>query len=157
VFVIGDQARCIEDGQLVPGLAPAAIGQGKAAARNILADLRGVSRENYHYVDKGMMATIGRASAVAQSGKLHMSGFVAWLAWCFVHILFLIGFRNRVLVFIQWVWSYVRYRRGARLITHPDWRLSDEQRRALRPAVPRALPPAVSEPPPSPKALGSTR
>ena len=68
-------------------------------------------------------STIGRASAVAQSGRLRMSGFVAWLAWCFIHILYLIGFRNRLLVFIQWVWSYVRYRRGARLITERDWKL----------------------------------
>jgi NADH:ubiquinone reductase (H+-translocating) len=70
------------------------------------------------------MATIGRASAVAQVGRLHLWGFIAWLAWSFIHILYLIGFRNRVLVFFQWVWSYIRYRRGARLITEHDWRLA---------------------------------
>ncbi len=79
----------------------------------------------FHYVDKGSLATIGRAAAIAQFGKIHISGFIAWLAWLFVHILFLIGFRNRILVFIQWAWSYVTYERGARLITGstylPGW------------------------------------
>jgi NADH dehydrogenase len=83
------------------------------------------SRPPFHYWDKGSLATIGRAAAVAQFGKIHISGFIAWLAWLFVHILFLIGFRNRLLVFIQWAWSYVTYERGARLITGstdlPGW------------------------------------
>jgi hypothetical protein len=82
-------------------------------------------RPRFHYWDKGSLATIGRAAAVAQFGKIHISGFMAWLAWLFVHILFLIGFRNRLLVFIQWAWSYVTYERGARLITGstdlPGW------------------------------------
>jgi NADH dehydrogenase len=82
-------------------------------------------RPPFHYWDKGSLATIGRAAAVAEFGKIHISGFIAWLAWLFVHILFLIGFRNRVLVFIQWAWSYVTYERGARLITGstylPGW------------------------------------
>ena len=127
VFVLGDQASFREpDGTVVPGVAPAAIQQGRHAAQNILHDLRGEERQPFEYVDKGIMATIGRASAVAQSGRFRLSGFVAWLAWCFVHILYLIGFRNRLLVFIQWVWSYVRYRRGARLITEHDWRMTAE-------------------------------
>jgi NADH dehydrogenase len=83
-------------------------------------------RPPFHYFDKGNLATIGRAAAVAQFGKIHISGFMAWLAWLFVHIFFLIGFRNRVLVFIQWAWSYFTYERGARLITGsstlPGWR-----------------------------------
>jgi NADH dehydrogenase len=83
------------------------------------------SRPAFHYWDKGSLATIGRAAAVAQFGKIHISGFIAWLSWLFVHILFLIGFRNRLLVFIQWAWSYVTYERGARLITGstylPGW------------------------------------
>ena len=83
-------------------------------------------RSKFHYWDKGSLATIGRAAAVAQFGKIHISGFLAWLSWLFIHILFLIGFRNRVLVFIQWAWSYVTYERGARLITGstdlPGWR-----------------------------------
>jgi NADH dehydrogenase len=71
------------------------------------------------------MATIGRASAVAQTGNFRLQGFIAWVAWCFIHILYLIGFRNRVLVFFQWTWSYIRYRRGARLITNRGWKLAE--------------------------------
>ena len=86
-------------------------------------------RPSFHYWDKGSLATIGRAAAVAQFGKIHISGFLAWLAWLFIHILFLIGFRNRLLVFIQWAWSYVTYERGARLITGstylPGWAPAD--------------------------------
>jgi NADH dehydrogenase len=123
VFVVGDQARFVDDGTLVPGVAQGAIQQGRHAARNILHSVRGASREAFHYRDRGMMATIGRASAVMESGTVKLSGFVAWAAWCFIHILYLIGFRNRLLVFIQWVWSYIRYRRGARLITEPRWQL----------------------------------
>jgi NADH dehydrogenase len=82
----------------------------------------------FHYCDKGSLATIGRAAAVAEFGKIHISGFLAWLSWLFVHIFFLIGFRNRLLVFIQWAWSYVTYERGARLITGstylPGWSAS---------------------------------
>ena len=89
-------------------------------------DGNGTRRPPFHYWDKGSLATIGRAAAVAEFGKIHISGFVAWLAWLFIHILFLIGFRNRLLVFIQWAWSYVTYERGARLITGstylPGWR-----------------------------------
>ncbi|MBX7084454.1 MAG: NAD(P)/FAD-dependent oxidoreductase [Nannocystaceae bacterium] len=125
VFVLGDQAHALHEGAPLPGLAPVAMQQGRAAARNILADLRGVAREPFAYFDKGSMATIGRARAVAQSHRLKLDGLIAWLAWCFVHILYLVGFRNRLLVFIQWIWSYLRYRRGARLITQHDWRLAE--------------------------------
>ena len=114
-----------ENGQTVPGVAPAAIQQGKAAARNIARDLQGKPRKNFHYVNKGSLATIGRAAAIAQFGKIHISGFLAWLSWLFVHIFFLIGFRNRLIVLIQWAWSYFTYERGARLITGdqtlPSW------------------------------------
>lgn len=124
VFVVGDQALIVDsDGEEVPGVAPAAIQTGRTAARNILHDVKEEHREDFVYFDKGLMATIGRADAVVQAGNLRTSGFVAWVAWCFVHILYLIGFRNRVLVFVQWVWSYFRYKRGARLITERDWRL----------------------------------
>lgn len=124
VYVVGDQAHFAQaDGTCVPGLCPAAIQMGRHAAVNILHDIAGEEREPFEYFDKGIMATIGRASAVVQSGRMRSSGFLAWLAWCFVHILYLIGFRNRILVFIQWIWSYVRYRRGARLITEHEWRL----------------------------------
>ena len=126
VFVIGDLAALKdENGKMLPGVAPVAIQQGKFVAKMIRRDLQREPRQNFKYWDKGSLATIGRASAVAQFGKIHISGFIAWLSWLFIHIFFLIGFRNRVLVFIQWAWSYVTYERGARLITGstklPGW------------------------------------
>ncbi len=126
VFVIGDLAALKdEDGKMLPGVAPVAIQQGKYVAKTIGRDLQNEPRQNFKYWDKGSLATIGRAAAVAQFGKIHISGFIAWLSWLFIHIFFLIGFRNRVLVFIQWAWSYVTYERGARLITGstalPGW------------------------------------
>jgi NADH dehydrogenase len=117
VFVVGDLASIQSDGKPVPGIAPAAMQMGKCAARNIAHSLRGEPREVFHYHDRGSMATIGRMAGVAQLGKMKFSGPMAWLLWLFVHILFLIGFRNRVLVFIQWCWCYITYDRGARLIT----------------------------------------
>jgi NADH dehydrogenase len=117
IFVIGDLATLKDKhGQLLPGLAPVAIQEGKAAARNIIRDVQGKPRENFHYLDKGSLATIGRAAAIGQWGRIHISGLFAWLSWLFVHIFFLIGFRNRILVMIQWAWSYFTYERGARLI-----------------------------------------
>jgi len=131
VFVIGDLAATKdEQGNLLPGVAPVAMQQGTYVAKLIRkeAESSGAavsSRPKFHYWDKGSLATIGRAAAVAQFGKIHISGFLAWLSWLFIHILFLIGFRNRLLVFIQWAWSYVTYERGARLITGstdlPGW------------------------------------
>ncbi len=119
VYVIGDLAHLEEEGALVPGVAPAAMQQGQHAARNITATLEGRPRQPFHYVDKGMLATIGRGAAVARIGRFKSTGFLAWLLWLFVHILFLIGFRNRIVVLIQWAWSYVTFDRGARLITAP--------------------------------------
>ena len=119
VYVIGDLAHIEQDGALVPGVAPAAMQQGELAAQNILAALDGRPRQPFHYVDKGMLATIGRGAAVAKIGRFKTSGFLAWLLWLFVHILFLIGFRNRLIVMIQWAWSYLTFDRGARLITAP--------------------------------------
>jgi len=126
VFVIGDLAALKDEhGKMVPGVAPAAIQQGKATARNIQRDLRHEPRQDFHYINKGNLATIGRAAAIAEFGRIHISGFLAWLSWLFIHIFFLIGFRNRVLVLIQWAWSYFSYERGARLITGdqtlPSW------------------------------------
>ena len=126
LFVIGDLATLKdENGKLLPGVAPVAIQEGKAAAHNIGAELRGEPRKNFHYFNKGNLATIGRAAAVAEFGKIHISGFVAWLAWLFVHVFFLIGFRNRIIVMVQWAWSYFTFERGARLITGdrhlPGW------------------------------------
>ena len=118
VFVIGDLAALADtDGKPLPGVAPVAIQQGGAAAKNLLHRIAGQPTVPFRYHDKGSMATIGRASAIAHIGKLELSGFAAWLAWLFVHILFLIGFRNRLMVMIQWAWSYVTFERGARLIT----------------------------------------
>jgi NADH dehydrogenase len=118
VFVIGDLASMKDAaGKPLPGVAPVALQQGKWVARQIAADLGSKPRENFHYLDKGSLATIGRAAAIAQFGKLHISGFIAWLAWLFIHILFLIGFRNRLVVIFQWAWSYLTYERAARLIT----------------------------------------
>jgi NADH dehydrogenase len=94
--------------------------EGTATAKNIQRDLQREPRQNFHYVDKGSLATIGRAAAVADFGKFHVSGFIAWLSWLFIHIFFLIGFRNRIIVMIQWAWSYFTYERGARLITGDD-------------------------------------
>ncbi len=121
IFVIGDLAALQdENGKMLPGVAQVAIQQGDWVAKNIARDLEHQSRLDFHYHDKGSMATIGRAAAVAQVGGIELSGYFAWLAWLFVHILFLIGFRNRLLVMIQWAWSYLTYERGARLITGSD-------------------------------------
>ena len=126
VFVIGDLAALKdEDGHWLPGVSPVAIQEGTATAHNIGRELQGQPRKNFHYWNKGSLATIGRAAAVADFGRIHISGFLAWLAWLFIHIFFLIGFRNRVIVMIQWAWSYLTYERGARLITGdkhlPGW------------------------------------
>lgn len=118
VFVIGDLAAVTgANGKPVPGLAPAAIQEGRQAAANILRDLEERPRQPFVYRDKGTLATIGRAAAVADFGKVHLSGFVAWLAWLFVHIYFLIGFRNRVIVLFDWALAYFTSDRAVRLIT----------------------------------------
>jgi NADH:ubiquinone reductase (H+-translocating) len=118
VFVAGDLAAVrMQNGRLVPGLAPAAMQMGKFAARQIVLSVEGRPREEFHYLDKGTLATIGRSKAVADLGKLHFSGYFAWLSWLFVHLLFLIGFRNRIMVVMDWVWAYITYNQSARLIT----------------------------------------
>ncbi len=119
VFVVGDLAALEQDGRAVPGVAGAAVQGGQHAARQIVRRLAGEPIETFHYVDKGSLATIGRKAAVADFGRVKLSGFLAWAAWLFIHILLLIGFRNRVLVFIEWAWAYFTYQRGARLITGP--------------------------------------
>lgn len=118
VFVVGDLAAITDkSGKEAPGVAPAAIQQGKSAAKNIWRSINGEPRRPFKYFDKGSLATIGRAAGVAEFGRLHLSGVVAWVSWLTVHIFFLIGFRNRVLVFIQWAWAYFTFQSGARLIT----------------------------------------
>lgn len=117
IFVVGDLAHFEQDGALIPGVAPAAIQQGIHAADNILREVKGQQPRPFRYVDKGSLATIGRSAAVADLGPVRLSGFVAWVAWLVVHIYFLIGFRNRLLVIIEWAWVYLTWDRGARLIT----------------------------------------
>ena len=118
VFVVGDLAHVEQaGGKLVPGVAPAAMQGGTYAARAILKRIDGKPVAPFAYWDKGSLATIGRKAGVAEIGRLRFSGFPAWLAWLFIHIFFLVGFRNRILVMIQWAWSYLSYDRGARLIT----------------------------------------
>ena len=127
VFVVGDLAAFkTESGAFLPGLSPVALQQGRFVARLIAERFAGgrrgaesrAARPVFHYVDKGTMATIGRSRAVAWAGPLKVTGFLAWLMWLFVHLWFLITFRNRVAVLFNWAWSYLTYKRGARLITH---------------------------------------
>ena len=122
VFVIGDMAHYAPgDGDRpLPGLSPVAMQQGRHVARQIQILLAGGWTERFAYFDKGTMATIGRNKAVADAGFMRFSGFIAWLAWLFVHVIFLVGFRNKVLVLINWAWAYATYGRGARLITRGE-------------------------------------
>ncbi|MEZ5305762.1 MAG: NAD(P)/FAD-dependent oxidoreductase [Pyrinomonadaceae bacterium] len=118
VFVIGDMAYVEDkDSNPVPAVAPAAIQMAKIAAGNILADIAGKTRKNFEYYDKGSMATIGRSKAIAEAGSIKLTGFIAWLAWLFVHLISLIGFRNRLWVLTEWFWAYLTRERSARLIT----------------------------------------
>jgi NADH:ubiquinone reductase (H+-translocating) len=122
VFVIGDLATLNDAaGHPLPGVAPVAIQMGRTVAQTISRDFKNLPRKNFHYHDKGSLATIGRAAAVAEIGRFHFSGLFAWLTWLLVHILYLIGFRNRVLVILQWAWSYLRFESAARLITDSRW------------------------------------
>ena len=117
VFVAGDQANFkTPDGSSLPGMAPVAVQQGIFVASTILGDIAGKPRKEFKYRDKGIMATVGRNKAIMKSGKWQMTGRLAWLAWLVVHIYFLTGFKNRLFVVMQWAWSYLTFRRGARLI-----------------------------------------
>jgi NADH dehydrogenase len=139
VFVLGDAAAFNhQEGGTLPGTSPVAIQMGEYAARAIEGDLAGRPRRAFSYWDKGQLAVIGRGQAVADIWKLHFGGFIAWLIWIFVHVFFLIGFRNRVMVLLQWAWSYLTYSRGARLITEETCMPTA----SLRPVgAPTALPP----------------
>ncbi|MEM7456227.1 MAG: NAD(P)/FAD-dependent oxidoreductase [Planctomycetota bacterium] len=126
VFVAGDQAHFEDDsGQPLPGLAPVALQQGRHFARNVKLMLAGKESEPFKYRDKGIMATIGRNKAVMKSGNWQMGGWFAWMAWLVVHIYFLTGFRNRFFVVLSWAWSYLTYRRGARLIVGEEGELDE--------------------------------
>lgn len=120
IFAVGDIAHLVQDDRVLPGVAPVAQGMGKHAARCILDDLAGRPRKAFRYVDKGQMATIGRSRAVVQSGRFELSGVLAWLAWVFIHLVFLITFRNRTLLFIKWAWAWLTYERASRLIWQTD-------------------------------------
>jgi NADH dehydrogenase len=126
IFVIGDLAHSAHQGDKpLPGIAPVAMQQGKYVARLIRARVTGKAVGPFRYRHKGDMATIGRARAVADLGRWHVSGYFAWLAWLFVHLVFLIEFQNRVLVLIQWAWNYITFNRAARLITGEGVTLDD--------------------------------
>jgi NADH dehydrogenase len=118
-FVVGDLAALDQDGKPLPGVAQVAIQQGRAAAENIRRRMAGEATRPFRYHDRGNLAVLGRSAAVADLGRIHLAGFPAWLVWCFVHILYLIGFRNRFVVLFEWAWAYFSYQRGARLITGP--------------------------------------
>jgi NADH:ubiquinone reductase (H+-translocating) len=143
IFVIGDTMTTEQDGKPLPGVAPVAIQQGHYVATAIIHRIQGESGEGpFRYFDKGNLATVGRAFAVLEAGKIRLSGLIAWLAWMVVHIFFLIGFRNRVVVLIQWAWAYVSYQRGARLITVP----MPEPEAAPVPAAAASPPSAPAQP-----------
>lgn len=128
VFAIGDTALFLhQDGKPLPGVSPVAMQQGRFVARAIAADLAGRQRGTFHYVDKGSMATIGRSRAIAEMRQLKLSGFPAWVAWLAVHLFFLIGFKNRFFVLLDWIYAYFTYRRGARLITGRRLRAGPER------------------------------
>jgi NADH dehydrogenase len=141
VFVAGDLAHAEDEkGRPYPGLAPVAMQQGRFVAQTILDDIAGKPRGRYHYDDKGQMATVGRRRAIVEVGRIRFGGRLAWWTWLLVHIYYLTGFRNRVLVLIQWAWSYLTFARGARLIVGKNWRsyapaVAGEQQ-ALAPAAP---------------------
>jgi len=117
VYVIGDTATRVVDGVVIPGVARAAIDGGRHAAKNILRSLEGLPPLPFNFKNPGMLATIGRGAGIADFGKLKLSGLLAWMAWLFIHILFLVGFRNRFAVVLEWAAAYLTYDRGARLIT----------------------------------------
>jgi NADH dehydrogenase len=119
VWVAGDLAAFEQDGRPVPGVAPAAIQMGDHAARNVLRLMAGETPRPFRYVDKGSLATIGRRAAVAVIGRVKLSGLPAWLAWLGIHIFFLIGFRNRIVVIFEWALAYFTHQRNARLILEP--------------------------------------
>ncbi|MEP7126078.1 MAG: NAD(P)/FAD-dependent oxidoreductase [Byssovorax sp.] len=149
IYVIGDVAAAKQGDGFVPGVAPAALQAAKHTAENIVRSLAGQPRTPFRYHDKGSLATIGRASGIADFGRLKLSGFLAWTAWLLIHVFFLIGFRNRFLVMFEWAMSYLTFQRGARLITGkvPIAELPAASVRSPTSATPPA---AVEKAPPAP-------
>ena len=117
IFIVGDLAALVQDGRLIPGVGPAAIQEGRFAARNILRELRREARKPFRYRNKGDLATIGRSRAIADLGWIRFSGWFAWVFWLFVHIMYLVGFRNRIVVLFEWAYAYFTSQAGVRLIT----------------------------------------
>lgn len=134
IFVAGDQA-CFthQTGKPLPGTAPVAMQQGRFLARLIRNEQTGKPREPFHFTDKGQMATIGRSRAIVEVGRFKFAGFFAWLTWLVVHIYYLAGFPNRLLVVLQWAWSYLSFRRGARLIVTKEWRFNKTEKETQAP------------------------
>ena len=142
VFVIGDLAHFEQNGASVPGVAPVAIQMGQYVAKEIRRRVSKQLSKPFSYWDKGSMATIGRTKGIAQIGKIHLSGFIAWAAWLFIHLIYLIGFRNRFFVLLSWGWQYLSWHSGARLITgsdqlpgwhsHRETETTEESKRASR-------------------------
>jgi len=117
IFAIGDLATLAQEGRTVPWVCPAANQEGAFAAKSIIRDTRHQPRKKFHYFNKGDLATIGRSRAIADFGRVRFTGRLAWFLWLFVHIMYLVGFRNRIVVFIEWAYSYFTYQAGVRLIT----------------------------------------
>jgi NADH dehydrogenase len=135
VFVIGDLASCVgPSGKPLPGLAPVAIQHGRYVAKRIKNRLRGKATSPFEYHDYGTMATIGRSRAVAMIGTWRFSGYLAWLMWLFIHIMYVVGFENRLLVLIQWGWNYATWNRNARLITQRQWPVGHAEEAVTQPA-----------------------
>ena len=147
VFAIGDMARFEENGNVLPGVSPVAMQQARYVAKLIKWELESVGsppRTAFKYFDKGSMATIGRSRAIAEARGIKMHGFIAWLAWLLIHIFYLIGFRNRVSVLWNWTWSYISYKRGARLITSTGWQPDLKPVSAALPTERVATPPVAT-------------
>jgi len=119
IFVIGDMAAFTQDGHLLPGVSPVAMQQGRYVARTIVNDINKKERKPFRYIDKGSMATIGRKDAVAEIGKLRYKGFFGWLSWLGLHIFYLVGFKNKISILLTWMWSYLTFGAGARVIQSP--------------------------------------
>ncbi len=139
VFIVGDLASLVQDGRLVPGVGPAAIQEGKAAAKNIVRELRREPRKPFKYWNKGDLAVIGRSRAIADLGWIQFSGWFAWVFWLFVHIMYLVGFRNRIVVLFEWAYAYFTSQAGVRLITdverYPRGTATERDARADQPRI----------------------
>ena len=144
VFVVGDMAAVVQDGHPVPGLAPAAMQMGRFAARSVLRRVHGQQVEPFHYLDKGAFAVIGRGAAIGSLfSRFDVKGVFAWFLWATIHLLYLVGFRSRIAVMFTWLYSYLTWRRVARLITFTPWEQREQQSLAARagtPSIPAGSP-----------------